>query len=185
MNATREEDSGSPSKPTRTVQSRLLLDTPPSQAKCDEHLFIFVNINAVFQLLGDLVLEFLQITPRRIGYLGLAFVHAFGASKSLVAFGQKKVRFLHEDIQLMILLEIFLILGDAFALFDEECKSNHFDFTTFIASRAVFILLSSINLLILIKIIFTYKLYHLTYVSKDDPIDKAYFEENEISKTQE
>ena len=176
MDTNNEKDKG-----TSNSDSNGILD--PKHAKIDEISFIFVNINAVLQLFGDLILEILHITPTRISYLGLAFVHAFGSAKTLLAIKQHKVRFLHEDIQLMIVLEICLIIGDVLGLLDEECQQDGFDSLAFFTARGVFIVLSIINLCILLRVMFAYRLYHLTYVREDDPIDKAYFETQAASET--
>lgn len=92
---------------------------------------------------------------------------------------------MHEDIQLLFILEICLIFGDVFYAFDDDistysCVNNILqtndateeDLIEFYLYRSVFIVLSVINMFAALYIICKYKLYHLCFVGNDDPIDQ-------------
>ena len=125
--------------------------------KSEEYIAIFIAINSVAQLIGDVIVEILHLIPTRINHLSLTLLNAFIAFKTLSAIKKERFRFLHEDVQIMFLLELLLILGDIFYLLDDG-----WDLTFFII-RSTFILLSFFNLSFVVYIISKYELYHLTY----------------------
>ena len=137
---------------------------------CEEWLYQFVQINAILQLMLDIVLEILHLVPMRINHLALTVINAFLAYKTLSAIRQNKFKFLHEDIQILVLLEICLILGDLFILVDPSCAElkKGWSLIGFYYTRATFIILSFYNLVVALYIMNKHKLYHLKYVGEKE-----------------
>lgn len=125
--------------------------------KYQQNIAIFVALNAMIQFIADVIIEFNKIFHFRINHLSLTFLNAFISFKTLSAILKDKFRFLHEDVQIMFLLEILLILGDIYYLIDEGWDK------TFFFVRLSFVTLSLFNALFSSYIIYIYELYHLTY----------------------
>jgi len=126
-------------------------------SKLDEKFMLFVAINAIIQLFLDIIIEILKLVPLRINHLSLTFLNAFTAYKTLSAIKKDKFKFLHEDIQILSLMEILLILGDIFYLVYDGWSNNFF------YVRIGFIVFSLINFIFSVYIMLKYNLYHLTY----------------------
>ena len=118
---------------------------------------IFVGINAILQFIGDVILESMGLIPARINHLSLTFLNAFISFKTLSAIKQDKFRFLHEDCQVFWLIELLLIIGDIYYSFNDDWGRR------FISIRLLFVFLSMFNWIFITKIIYKYKLYHVTY----------------------
>lgn len=123
----------------------------------EKKIAIFVAINSVLQFIADIVVEFTHIIPTRINHLSLTLLNGFIAYKTLSAISKNKFRFLHEDVQIMFLLELLLILGDIFYIIDDG-----WDLTFFI-TRITFVILSFFNFSFASYIMYVYELYHITY----------------------
>ena len=69
------------------------------------------------------------------------------AYKTLSAIKQNKFKFLHEDLQILFLLEVTLVFGDLFVLIDEPCvpDKKKFNIYAFFIARSIFITLSFFN----------------------------------------
>lgn len=122
-----------------------------------ERIAIFVAINSVLQFIADVIIEIAHIVPTRINHLSLTLLNAFIAFKTLSAITKNKFRFLHEDVQVMFLLELLLILGDIFYIIDDGWDK------TFFIVRIPFVVLSFFNFSFSAYIIYIYELYHITY----------------------
>lgn len=123
----------------------------------EERIAIFVAINAVIQFIGDIIVESLHLVPTRINHLSLTLLNAFLAFKTLSAIHKQKFRFLHEDIQILFLLEVLLILGDVFYIIDDGWDQK------FVLTRLTFVLFSCFNMGFASYIMYMYELYHLTF----------------------
>ena len=128
-----------------------------NHTKIEEYIAIFVSVNAIVQFIADALVEGLKYVPTRVNHLGLTLLNAFVSFKSLSAIRKRKFRFLHEDIQTLILLEILLIFGDVFYILDEGWDEQFF------YVRLGFVVLSFFNLTYAICIMIKYELYHITY----------------------
>lgn len=133
---------------------------PIHHCKAEIYIAIFVSFNAILQMILDIVFEIIKLVDvgLRINHLSLTFLNAFISYKTLSAIHQDKFRFLHEDVQIFWILELLLILGDVFFIFDnKEVNKN------FVYSRLLFIGFSIFNVIYITFIILKYKLYHITY----------------------
>lgn len=137
----------------------------------EEKIMIFVSINALLQFIADVILEAKHILPTRINHLSLTLMNAFLSYKTLSAIKKDMFRFLHEDVQSLILLEILLIFGDLFYL-----MQNGWDDFTFIWVRLSFIALSMFNLIYISTIMVKYKLYHLSYMGVEKIVNEEVIE---------
>lgn len=135
-----------------------MIENNSSHTKKEEYIVIFVCINAIGQLIADIILEILKIMPVvRINHISLTFLNAFLSLKTMSAIYKDQFRFLHEDSQTLFILEFLLIIGDIFYVIYDDFDIN------FIYIRCSFIVLSIFNLIFITYIIIKYKLYHLTY----------------------
>jgi hypothetical protein len=152
----------------------------------EHYLSISIAANGIFQLLLDIVMEVLHIVPTRINHLSLTVLNAFLAWKTLSAIQvserimlsllahslthsimylkyecfklqKDKFKFLHEDCQVLFLMELFLIAGDIYYLLVDEFSYQ------FIYARLFFIICSTYNFVAVIYIMKKYSLWSLSY----------------------
>lgn len=123
----------------------------------EHYLSIAIAANGILQLLLDIIMEALHIVPTRINHLSLTVLNAFLAWKTLSAIQKDKFRFLHEDCQVLFLMELFLIAGDVYYLIADEFSYH------FIYARLFFIICSSFNFFAVIYIMNKYGLWSLSY----------------------
>lgn len=118
---------------------------------------IVMSANALVQLLLDIVFEALHLLPTRINHLSLTFLNAFISWKTLSAIRKNRFSFMHEDCQILWLMEICLIFGDVwYIIFDE--------FTwTFIFVRLFFVVCSLFNFVCVTYVMCRYELWSVTY----------------------
>jgi hypothetical protein len=129
----------------------------PKHAKWEEKIVVAMSANALVQLLLDIIVEALHLSPSRINHLSLTFLNAFISFKTLSAIQKNRFSFMHEDCQILWLMEICLILGDVwYVIFD--------DFSyTFIFVRIVFIVCSLFNFICVSYFMAKYELWSVTY----------------------
>ena len=146
----------------------------------EERASIFIGVNAIFQFIGDVVLEALGLIPPRINHLALTFLNAFISFKTLSAIQKDKFRFLHEDCQVFWLLEMLLIVGDVYYSFRDDWGRE------FILLRLTFVACSLFNFLFITYIILKYRLYHITYQGHIDVENESFINsDKENSETPE
>ena len=133
--------------------------------KKDEYVMFFVAINAILQLVVDIIIEIFKLVPTRINHLSLTFLNAFISFKTLSAIKKDKFRFLHEDIQILSLMEFLLIFGDIFYILYNGWEEDFFYI------RLTFVIFSLFNFFYSIYIMIKYNLYHLTYQGEKNPIE--------------
>ena len=129
----------------------------PKHKPWEEKLAIVMSANALVQLLLDIIFEALHLVPTRINHLSLTLLNAFISFKTLSAIGKNRFSFLHEDCQILWLMEVCLIFGDVwYAIFE--------GFTWFfLYVRLFFLLCSLFNLVAVSYIMCRYELWSLTY----------------------
>lgn len=123
----------------------------------EHYLSILIAGNGILQLLLDIVMEALHIVPTRINHLALTILNAFLAWKTLSAIQKDKFKFLHEDCQVLFLMELFLIAGDVYYVFVDDFSYQ------FIYARLFFIICSAFNFFAVIYIMHKYSLWSLSY----------------------
>lgn len=123
----------------------------------DLYLAAIMSVNALVQFLLDLVLEILHVVPTRVNHLSLTVLNAFVSWKTLSAIQKKKFRFVHEDVQVLFLMEICLIVGDLYYFIKDDLN------LIFMYYRIFFIVCSTFNLVVVVYIIIKYGLWNLTY----------------------
>lgn len=123
----------------------------------EHYLSIVIAANGIVQLLLDIVMEALHVVPTRINHLSLTVLNAFLAWKTLSAIQKDKFRFLHEDCQVLFLLEFALIAGDIYYMIKDDFEP------TFIYARLFFLICSTFNFLAVVWIMHKYGLWSLSY----------------------
>jgi len=141
----------------------------------EERASIFIGLNAIFQFIGDVILEGMGLIPPRINHLALTFLNAFISFKTLSAIQKDKFRFLHEDCQVFWLLELLLIVGDVYYSFHDEWGRE------FILLRLTFVVCSMFNWIFVTWIIVKYKLYHITYQGGHDVENESFIHDDNAS----
>lgn len=129
----------------------------PEHTQLEKYLVIAINGNALIQFLADIVLEVLHLIPTRINHMSLTLLNAFIAFKTLSAVHKGKFQFLHEDCQILWLMEFCLIAGDVFHMLYYPFEPS------FIYVRAAFIFFSLFNMIGISYIMWKYKLFSITY----------------------
>lgn len=119
----------------------------------EENVAYFVALNAIIQLIGDIVLEGLHLIPTRINHLSLTILNAFISAKTLKAIHQDDFKFLRADCQVFCLLETLLIFGDVY-----YAALDKWD-VRFIFIRMFFIACSVFNLAFTFYVIQKYRFY--------------------------
>lgn len=132
-------------------------ESKPTHEEWEEKLSIFMGVNACIQFILDLILEALHLIPTRINHLSLTFLNAFISYKTLSAIHKKKFGFLHEDCQILWVLEVCLIFGDVWYMICDDFS------LTFLYVRLLFLVFSILNLAGVSYIILKYKLWSLSY----------------------
>ena len=129
----------------------------PKHQPWEEKIVVFMSINALVQLVLDIIFEALHLLPTRINHLSLTFLNAFISFKTLSAVQKNRFSFMHEDCQILWLMEICLIFGDVwYAIFD--------DFSIrFIYIRLIFIVCSFFNFICVSYFMAKYELWSITY----------------------
>lgn len=130
--------------------------------KTELNLAIIMSVNALIQFLLDLVLEILHLLPTRINHLSLTVLNAFVSWKTLSAIQKQKFRFVHEDVQVLFLMEICLIVGDVYYFIKDDFNLY------FMLVRLFFLFCSTFNLIVVTYIIIKYGLWNLSYVGDSD-----------------
>ena len=135
----------------------------PRHEPWEEKLAIFMGCNALVQLLLDIIFESLHLIPTRINHLSLTFLNAFISYKTLSAIKKNRFSFMHEDCQILWVMEVCLIFGDVwYAIFD--------DFSIkFIYIRLMFICFSTMNLIGVTWIMVKYQLWSISYKGHGPP----------------
>lgn len=123
----------------------------------EEKISLFLAFNAMLQFIVDIVLvEVMHLLPIRINHLSLTSLNAFISFKTLSAIRKDKFRFLHEDVQILCVLEVLLIIGDIYYMV------NEWD-SLFLYIRISFICFGLFDVIFLLFVMIKYELYHLTY----------------------
>mmetsp|Transcript_8793 Transcript_8793/g.13158 ORF Transcript_8793/g.13158 Transcript_8793/m.13158 type:complete len:228 (-) Transcript_8793:231-914(-) len=139
----------------------------PRHTENEQRLAISMSVNALIQFLLDVVFEALHLIPTRVNHLSLTFLNAFISFKTLSAIHKDRFSFLHEDCQILWLMEVCLILGDIYYVIVDEFSYK------FIYVRLFFIVCSVYNLIGVSYIIVKYQLWSLTYKGHGKPVTKA------------
>jgi hypothetical protein len=139
----------------------------PRHQPWEEKLAIAMSANALVQLLLDVIFEGLHYLPTRINHLSLTFLNAFISFKTLSAISRNRFSFLHEDCQILWLMEICLIFGDVYyAIFDEYSHR-------FLYLRLFFVICSLFNFAGVTWIMCRYQLWSLSYKGHEAPPQSA------------
>ena len=92
----------------------------PPHTKFEENLAVVMSLNALMQFVLDVVFEALHLLPTRINHLSLTLLNAFISHKTLSAVRRDRFSFMHEDCQILWLMEICLIAGDIYYLLVDD-----------------------------------------------------------------
>ena len=135
----------------------------PRHTAAEEKLVVAMSVNALVQLLLDVIFEAMHIIPTRVNHLSLTFLNAFISYKTLSAIRKNRFSFMHEDCQILWLMEVCLILGDVYyAIYDEFSLK-------FLFVRLFFIVCSLFNWVAVSVIMCKYQLWSLSYKGHGDP----------------
>lgn len=141
----------------RSFRMNSVMEPKNQGTKLEITLALILSVNALLQLLLDVILEILHLIPTRVNHLSLTVINAFVSWKTLSAIQKKKFRFVHEDAQVLFLMEICLIVGDIYYFF-----RNGNDLF-FLYTRLFFLICSFFNWFVVTYIIWKHGLWNLTY----------------------
>ena len=135
----------------------------PKHTLFEERLAVVMSTNALFQLVLDVIFEALHLVPTRVNHLSLTVLNAFISYKTLSAIRKNRFSFMHEDCQILWLMEICLIVGDVY-------YSAYDNFGLFfIYVRLIFIICSVFNFLAVSYIMLKYQLWSISYKGHGKP----------------
>ena len=135
----------------------------PKHTLFEERLAVVMSANALFQLALDVIFEALHLVPTRVNHLSLTVLNAFISYKTLSAIRKNRFSFMHEDCQILWLMEICLIVGDVY-------YSAYDNFGLFfIYVRLIFIICSVFNFLAVSYIMLKYQLWSISYKGHGKP----------------
>jgi hypothetical protein len=135
----------------------------PRHGPWEERLAVFMSVNALIQFVLDILFEALHMLPTRINHLSLTFLNAFISYKTLSAINKNRFSFMHEDCQILWLMEVCLLFGDIwYAIFDEFSYK-------FIYIRIFFIGCSLFNFCAVSWIMIKYQLWSMSYKGHGAP----------------
>jgi hypothetical protein len=129
----------------------------PRHTDYEQKLAILMSANALIQFMLDVVFEILHWLPTRINHLSLTLLNAFISYKTLSAVKRDRFSFMHEDCQILWLMEVCLIAGDVYYLLADEFSYK------FIYLRLFFIVCSLFNWCGVSYIMCKYDLWSLSY----------------------
>ncbi len=123
-------------------------------------LSLFMSLNAMMQAVGDAVLEvailsgaFVKI-PFRIDFISLTTISAILAWHTFRGIQRKEFDVTHDSTQVSLVVELALVVGDVYFI------TNYFaDNPNVLWIRLPFLVLTSINVLIVLYIIFRLRLF--------------------------
>jgi hypothetical protein len=142
--------------PQFNLQNFKIKDIPPLVV----FLSLFMSVNALMQAIGDAVLETLILSglfvkiPFRIDFISLTTISAILAWHTFRGIQRKEFDVTHDATQVSLVVELALVIGDLY-----------FIITYFSANPAVlwirlpFLVLTTINVLIVLYIIIRLKLF--------------------------
>ena len=135
----------------------------PKHTLFEERLAVVMSANALFQLALDIIFEALHLVPTRVNHMSLTVLNAFISYKTLSAIRKNRFSFMHEDCQILWLMEICLIVGDVY-------YSAYDNFGLFfIYVRLIFIICSIFNFLAVSYIMLKYQLWSISYKGHGKP----------------
>lgn len=124
-------------------------------------LSAFMALNAIIQLISDVVVETLSTMgmivymPLRLEFLFLAVISAVLGIFTLQGLKRKEIDVTRNSLRLSFLVEIFLVIGDVYFLALNESVNR-----TVFWIRFPFLFFTSVNILIVMYIVWRMHIFH-------------------------